>query len=62
MAVLIPFRALRPRKAVAEAVAALPYDVMNVEEAREMVRGNPLSFLHVEKSEVDVPAYPGGGE
>jgi uncharacterized protein (DUF1015 family) len=41
-------------------VAALPYDVMNVEEAREMVRGNPLSFLHVEKSEVDVPAYPGG--
>ena len=61
MAVLIPFRALRPRKAVAEAVAALPYDVMNVEEAREMVRENPLSFLHVEKSEVDVPAYPGGG-
>ncbi|MBN2437322.1 MAG: DUF1015 domain-containing protein, partial [Deltaproteobacteria bacterium] len=60
MAVLMPFRALRPRKAVVEAVAALPYDVMDVEEAREMVRRNPLSFLRVEKSEVDVPAYPGG--
>jgi uncharacterized protein (DUF1015 family) len=61
MAMVIPFRALRPRPDAARAVAALPYDVMNVDEARQMVRDNPLSFLHVEKSEVDVPAYPGGG-
>ena len=44
MAVLIPFRALRPREAVVEAVAALPYDVMNVEEAREMVGRTPSSI------------------
>ncbi len=54
MAVFKPFRAIRPVPEKAEAVAALPYDVMNSEEAREMVNGNPYSFLHVDKAEVDL--------
>ncbi len=41
MAVVRPFRAIRPTSELAEKVAALPYDVMNSEEARQMVVGNP---------------------
>ena len=48
------FRALRPVPEFAGKIAALPYDVMNSEEAREMVKGNPLSFLHVDKAEIDL--------
>ena len=48
------FRALRPKAGLAEQVAALPYDVMNSEEARAMVKGKPLSFLHVDKAEIDL--------
>ena len=48
MAVLRPFAAIRPVPELAERVAALPYDVMNSEEARQMVEGNPYSFLHVD--------------
>jgi uncharacterized protein (DUF1015 family) len=55
MSLVIPFRALRPSKSIASQVAAPPYDVMNREEAKRFVRSNPLSFLHVEKSEIDVP-------
>lgn len=55
MSVLRPFKAIRPTKENAEKVAALPYDVMNSEEAREMVKENPLSFLHVDKAEIDLP-------
>lgn len=55
MSVLKPFKAIRPKKEYAQAVAALPYDVMNSEEAREMVKGKPYSFLHVDKAEVDLP-------
>ncbi len=55
MAVFKPFKALRPAKEFASRVAALPYDVMNSEEAREMVKGNPYSFLHVDKAEIDLP-------
>ena len=55
MAVVRPFRAIRPKKEFAAQIAALPYDVMNSEEAREVVKGNPLSFLHVDKAEVDLP-------
>ena len=55
MSVLKPFRAIRPKKEYASAVAALPYDVMNSDEAREMVKGKPWSFLHVDKAEVDLP-------
>lgn len=55
MAVIRPFRAVRPVPPLAEKVAALPYDVMNSAEAREMVQGNPHSFLHVDKAEIDLP-------
>jgi uncharacterized protein (DUF1015 family) len=54
MAIFKPFKAYRPKPAEAGDVAALPYDVMNSEEAREMVKGKPLSFLHVGKPEVDL--------
>ena len=54
MAVFKPFKAIRPVADKAAAVAALPYDVMNSDEAREMVKGNPYSFLHVDKAEVDL--------
>lgn len=55
MAVFKAFKAVRPVKEMADKVAALPYDVMNSEEAREMVKGKPYSFLHVDKAEVDLP-------
>ena len=54
MAVVKPFRAVRPKPEYADRVAALPYDVMNSAEAREMVVGNPYSFLHVDKAEIDL--------
>ena len=55
MAALIPFRALRPAPAAAARVAAVPYDVVNTEEARALAAGNPLSFLHVSRAEIDLP-------
>lgn len=57
---IAPFRALRPKSAFAEKVAAPPYDVLNSDEAREKAKGNPFSFLHVTKPEIDLPAnvYP----
>lgn len=55
MSVIRPFSALRPKKEYASAVAALPYDVMNSEEAREKVKELPYSFIHVDKAEVDLP-------
>ena len=55
MSVFRPFRAVRPKKEHAADVAALPYDVMNSEEARERVKGKPYSFIHVDKAEVDLP-------
>ena len=55
MATIRPFMAIRPAANYAKDVAALPYDVMNSEEAREMVKNKPLSFLHVDKAEVDLP-------
>lgn len=54
MAVIKSFRAYRPDPAYAQQVAALPYDVMNSDEAREMVEGNPYSFLHIDKAEIDL--------
>ena len=54
MAVVRAFRAVRPAPQLAEKVAALPYDVMNSQEARQMVEGNPYSFLHVDKAEIDL--------
>jgi uncharacterized protein (DUF1015 family) len=55
MAIIRPFRALRPPEKLAEKVAALPYDVMNVEEARQMAGDNQYSFLHVSRPEIDLP-------
>lgn len=54
MSRVVPFRALRPGNAAVRQVAAPPYDVLNVSEARERVLHNPLSFLRVEKSEIDL--------
>jgi len=54
MAVVRPFKAVRPRPDLADRVAALPYDVMNSDEARQMVVGNPYSFLHIDKAEIDL--------
>lgn len=54
MSVVRPFKAVRPTPELASRVAALPYDVMNSAEAREMVKGNPYSFLHVDKAEIDL--------
>jgi uncharacterized protein (DUF1015 family) len=56
MATIIPFKALRPSPALAARVASRPYDVLNSKEAREEAAGNPDSFLHVTKSEIDLPA------
>ena len=55
MAVIRPFRALRPRAERAQLVASVPYDVVNTEEARTLADGNPLSFLHVSRPEIDLP-------
>lgn len=55
MALVRPFRALRPAPAAAAAVAAVPYDVVSTAEARAHAAGNPLSFLHVSRAEIDLP-------
>src|ERR671918_2159667 len=55
MAAVRPFRAVRPDPAAAPRVAAVPYDVVDIEEARALAGGNPLSFLHVSRAEIDLP-------
>ena len=55
MSSIFPFAALRPVPQAARAVAAVPYDVVNTEEARALAAGNPLSFLHVSRPEIDLP-------
>ena len=55
MAIFRAFKGFRPKKEFAARIASFPYDVINSEEARELVRGNELSFLHVIKPEVDLP-------
>ncbi|HMF57521.1 MAG TPA: DUF1015 family protein [Pyrinomonadaceae bacterium] len=55
MAVIHPFNALRPSAEHAAEVSAPPYDVVNTEEARALAAGNPLSFLHVSRPEIDLP-------
>jgi uncharacterized protein (DUF1015 family) len=55
MAKLHPFRGFRPGREDVDQVASRPYDVLNSEEARQEVAGNPSSFLHVVKPEVDLP-------
>jgi uncharacterized protein (DUF1015 family) len=55
MSQLRPFRAVRPTRESAAAVSSVPYDVVNTDEARRLATGNPLSFLHVTRSEIDLP-------
>ena len=54
MATVRPFASLRPRPELAAQICELPYDVMSSEEARQLAAGNPLSFLHVSKPEIDL--------
>ena len=56
MAIVRPFRAVRPRKDLVEKVVALPFDVMDRKEAKAMAKGNPYSFLHISRSEIDLPS------
>ena len=56
MAVIRPFRALRPASEVASRVASVPYDVVSRDEAQALSRDEPLSFLHVSRAEVDLSA------
>ena len=55
MSAIYPFRALRPAPQSAAAVASVPYDVVNTEEARALAEGNPLSFLRVSRPEIELP-------
>jgi uncharacterized protein (DUF1015 family) len=55
MAVIKPFRGLRPPRALAEDLACLPYDVMSTDEARMMANGKECSLLHITRSEIDLP-------
>ena len=56
MATIIPFKALRPEAQHAKNVASRPYDVLSSKEAKIEAQGNPNSFLHITKSEIDLPA------
>lgn len=55
MAVIRPFKALRPTKEKSQQVASVPYDVVDREEAKHAAEGNPLSYLHITRSEIDLP-------
>lgn len=55
MSILKPFKGIRPKPEIADKVAARPYDVLNSDEARIEAEGNPVSFLHVNKPEIDLP-------
>ncbi|HVZ26693.1 MAG TPA: DUF1015 domain-containing protein, partial [Sediminibacterium sp.] len=55
MAIIHPFKALRPQPQLAKQVASRPYDVLSSSEAKSEARGNPNSFLHITKSEIDLP-------
>ncbi len=55
MAIVRPFKAVRPDPTLVDKVAALPYDVMNSQEARDYVSGNPYSFMRIDRAEVNLP-------
>ena len=55
MSTVKPFRGLRPAKEIAEILSCRPYDVMNAKEAAAMAEGNPQSFLHITRAEIDLP-------
>lgn len=54
MATVKPFKAIRPVPGLADKIASLPYDVVNTEEARNLAKDNPYSFLHVDRAEIDL--------
>lgn len=56
MAIIKPFKGLRPPKEIAKDLASLPYDVMNSEEAAQMAKGKDCSLLHITRAEIDCPA------
>ena len=55
MVTISPFKALRPAAEWAKQVASRPYDVLNSKEAKTEAEGNNVSFLHITKSEIDLP-------
>ena len=55
MAIIRPFKALRPKEELAKQVASRPYDVLNSEEAKQEAAGNNYSFLRITKPEIDLP-------
>lgn len=57
MAVIRPFKAVRPAKEVVEKVASVPYDVVNREEAAILVKDNPINFLRITRSEIELPDF-----
>ena len=56
MAIIKPFKGIRPPKNLVKKVASRPYDVLNSEEARAEAEGNPYSLYHIIKPEIDFPA------
>jgi uncharacterized protein (DUF1015 family) len=55
MSLIQPFKAYRPKADIAARLASVPYDVVNTAEARQLANGNPYSFLHVCRPEIDLP-------
>lgn len=55
MAIIRPFKGLRPKEALAAQVASKPYDVLSPAEAKAEAAGNPYAYYHVSKSEIDLP-------
>lgn len=55
MVLVKAFKGIRPQAALADKIAALPYDVLNSKEAREMAKDNPYSYFHIDKAEIDLP-------
>ena len=54
MAIIKPFKAVRPANEYVKMVAELPYDVMNREEAKKIAKGNKYSYLHIDRAEIDL--------
>ncbi|MGX7245793.1 DUF1015 domain-containing protein [Enterococcus quebecensis] len=55
MVTIHPFKGIRPNAEFSEKIATLPYDVLNSQEARDLGENNPYSYLHIDKSEIDLP-------
>ncbi|NLP31349.1 MAG: DUF1015 domain-containing protein, partial [Clostridiales bacterium] len=57
MAIIKPFAAIRPAQEYAEKMISVPYDVINRNEAKKLAEGNEYSFLHISRSEIDLPDH-----